>query len=117
MQAVRDMQGDMTGHPSDSFSISLFMLLLSLADRDIVSMVARSPDLLLTLVRMTSKCLESRYNLLLFVPYKLLFNSVFERIIFSRVISFNLSPLITPSQIITLLLLFHQADLPFSRKF
>ena len=62
MQAVRDLQGDITAHLSDSLSISLFMLLLSLADREIMSMVARSPDMLLTLVRMTSKCLESRYN-------------------------------------------------------
>ena len=69
MQAVRDLQGDIAAHPSDSssISISLLMLLLSLADRDIVSAVARSPDLLLTLVRFTSKCQESRYYVLMFV--------------------------------------------------
>lgn len=67
LQAVRDLQGDMAAHPSDSFSVSLFMLLLSLEDREIVSAVARSPELLLKLVQITSECQESRYNMMLFV--------------------------------------------------
>jgi hypothetical protein len=59
--AAKDLERDVadTTH-SSSFSLSLFVLLLCIHDRDIVQAVARSPMLLAALVRLNSKCLEAR---------------------------------------------------------
>lgn len=60
-QAARDLERDVlaTTH-SSSFSLSLFVLLLCLHDKEVVQTVARSSVLLAALVRLNSKCLEAR---------------------------------------------------------
>ena len=59
-QAVCDLDKSITGLPTNDFSVPLIAVLLSLADKEVVQAVVKSPSLIARLVRYTSNNMKAR---------------------------------------------------------
>lgn len=59
-QAVSDLERSIKALPSSDFSVPLIAVLLSLADKEVVQAVVKSPSLLARLVQYTSRNMKAR---------------------------------------------------------
>ena len=59
-QAISDLERSITALPSNDFSVPLISVLLSLADKEVVQAVVKSPSLLARLVQYTSRNMKAR---------------------------------------------------------
>ena len=59
-QAVSDLERGLTSLPGNDYSVPLIAVLLSLADKEVVQAVVKSPSLLARLVQYTSRNMKSR---------------------------------------------------------
>lgn len=59
-QALSDLERSITSLPSNDFSVPLIAVLLSIADKEVVQAVVKSPSLLARLVQYTSRNMKAR---------------------------------------------------------